>query len=176
MHKPLNKLLHNRFLIFLWGIIFGLSAPSFLFTPIKNFVFQQFIAADTNPKQQLTLPSNLISFVSPEGKQLLIESNSKEDYWYLSPQFVTQKSQSFCGVATMVMVLNALSITAPKAPEYYPFNVFTQDNFFNSKARSVIAPEIVSFMGITLEQLGKLLETYPVSVRLTSPRFEKRGF
>ena len=187
MTKLFNKLWRNPIAIFLLGAVVGLSIPSLVAKPIQNLIFQQFIATKNTFGKQLPLPSNLISLVSPEGKELLIQSKKQEDYWYLSPQFVTQKSQSFvlkswgsdggtpsvktpplsaCGVATMVMVLNALSIPAPVADEYYPFRVFTQDNFFNSKARSVIAPEIVSLRGIALEELKPLLESYPVKAQV----------
>lgn len=166
MTKLSNKLWRNPITVFLLGAVFGLSVPTLVVKPILNLVFRQFVATKNTSGKQLPLPSNLISLVSPEGQELLIQSKSKEDYWYLSSQFVTQKTQSFCGVATMVMVLNALSIPAPVADEYYPFHVFTQDNFFNSKARSVIAPEIVSLRGIALEELKPLLESYPVKVQV----------
>jgi len=61
------------------------------------------------------LPRNLIAFNWLKESSML-ESNPK-DYWNLSMQFVTQKNQAYCGVASIVMVLNALSIPAP---EYSP--------------------------------------------------------
>lgn len=57
-------------------------------------------------------------------------------------QFVTQNNQAYCGVASIVMVLNALSIPAPVAQEYSPYHVFTQDNFFNKEqTKKVLSPE-----------------------------------
>jgi hypothetical protein len=161
-----HKLLRHPLLVFVGGVIVGLGIPYLLVKPIESFIFKQLVSVETKSKQQLSLPNNLISLISSKGQKLLIESNSKEDYWHLSPQFLTQKSQSFCGVATMVMVLNAMKIPAPEASEHYPFHVFTQDNFFNSKARAVIAPEIVYFVGLTLEQIGQLLETYGVRAKV----------
>ncbi len=117
--------------------------------------------------QTLPLQPNLINFNSPEGERLLLKSKSKQDYWPLSIQFVTQNSQAYCGVASMVMVLNALAIRAPVDSRYQPYRVFTQENFFdNEKTRSVISPELVSRQGMTLDQLGQLLGSYPVKVQV----------
>ncbi len=112
--------------------------------------------------QTLPLPQNLINFNSAEGEKLLINSHALQDYFPLSMQFVTQKNQAYCGVASSIMVLNALPIPAPEAPEYGSYHLFTQDNFFNAQTQKVVAPEVVARKGMTLEQLGKLLETYAV--------------
>ena len=42
------------------------------------------------------------------GEHLLLQSKARRPYWNLSIQFLTQKTQAFCGVASIVMVLNAL--------------------------------------------------------------------
>ncbi len=115
--------------------------------------------------QTLPVPSNLIDFNSREGTQLLLNSNAREDYWPLSNQFVTQVSQSYCGVASMVMVLNSLKVPAPQDPRYSPYRVFTQEDFFNNEqTRKVLSPDVVMRQGMTLDQLGQLLATYSVDV------------
>jgi Phytochelatin synthase len=117
--------------------------------------------------QTLSLPRNLISFNSETGEQLLLQSKAREDFWALSTQYVTQNTQAYCGVASMVMVLNALSVPAPIAPEYTPYRVFTQANFFNNtQTRKILAPEVVARQGITLEQLGQLLGSYGVEAKV----------
>lgn len=116
--------------------------------------------------QTLQLPQNLINLNSGEGEKLLMDSKALQDYFPLSIQFVTQKNQAYCGVASSVMVLNALSIPAPEAPEYAPYHLFTQENFFNTLTQKVVTPEVVSRQGMTLEQLGKLLESYPVKAEV----------
>jgi hypothetical protein len=116
--------------------------------------------------QTLPIPKNLINFNSIEGENLLLESKARHAYFPLSMQFVTQKNQAYCGVASMVMVLNALNIPAPEAPEFGQYNVFTQDNIFTEKARTVITPEVVSRQGMTLEELGKFLASYPVKTQV----------
>lgn len=116
--------------------------------------------------QTLPLPQNLINFNSNEGEKLLIRSSALQDYFPLSIQFVTQKNQAYCGVASSVMVLNALGIPAPVAPEYGKFHLFTQDNFFNAQTQNVVTAEVVAQKGMTLDQLGKLLESYQVKAEV----------
>ena len=64
------------------------------------------------------------------------------------------------------MVLNSLSIPAPEAPEYGSFHLFTQDNFFNAQTQKVVGSEFVARRGMTLAQLGRLLESYPVKAEV----------
>jgi hypothetical protein len=117
--------------------------------------------------QTLALPDDLIAFNSPQGEELLLESDAKDDFWNLSMQFVTQVNQAYCGVASMVMVLNSLGIPAPEAPQYAPYHVFTQENFFDNPAtRQVLSPEMVAQQGMTLDELAGLLSSYSVEVQV----------
>ncbi|MBW4635541.1 MAG: phytochelatin synthase family protein [Iphinoe sp. HA4291-MV1] len=135
--------------------------------PLKALIISAFVAGGSVFAQTLTLPKNLIAFNSPEGEKLLFESQSREDFFPLSMQFITQNNQAYCGVASIVMVLNSLQIPAPEVPQYSPYRVFTQENFFNNEAtRKVLAPEIVSRMGMTLDQIGQLLASYGVKVKV----------
>jgi hypothetical protein len=77
-------------------------------------------------------------------------------------QFVTQKNQTFCGVATLVMVLNALDVPAPATPEIEPFRTFTQDNVLNEKTEKILPQEILAKQGMTLDQIGQFLGAYAV--------------
>jgi hypothetical protein len=135
--------------------------------PLKALIVGACLAGGSVFAQTLTLPQNLIAFNSPEGEKLFVESQSREDFFPLSMQFVTQNNQAYCGVASIVMVLNGLQISAPEAPQYSPYRVFTQENFFNNEAtRKVLAPEVVSRMGMTLEQIGQLLGSYNVKPKV----------
>ncbi|MBW4689808.1 MAG: phytochelatin synthase family protein [Komarekiella atlantica HA4396-MV6] len=125
------------------------------------------ISSETVLSQTLSLSPNLIGFNSDEGEKLLVDSKSREDFFPLSMQFITQNNQAYCGVASIVMVLNGLQIPAPEAPQYKPYRVFTQENFFSNEAtKKVLAPEVVSRQGMTLEQLGGLLASYGVKVNV----------
>ena len=59
--------------------------------------------ADTLP-----LPDNLTGFSTRDGEVYFGESDAREAYFPLADNFLTQKTQSYCGVASIVMVLNAL--------------------------------------------------------------------
>ena len=102
------------------------------------------------------LPPELVPFDSEEGRTLLLESKFNRDYFTLSTQFLTQRSQSFCGVASSVMVLNSLPIAAPEVPELKPFRAFTQSNVF-APGLGPLNADFVSKGGLTLEQVGALL-------------------
>lgn len=135
--------------------------------PIRALILGLFATSGSVLAQTLSLPSTLINFNSNQGEELLFESRARQDYLPLSIQFVTQNNQAYCGVASIVMVLNALSIPAPIASEYSPYRVFTQEDFFNNEpTRKVLAPEVVTRQGMTLDQLGQLLATYPVQVKV----------
>lgn len=130
--------------------------------PLQAVIVGLFLGSGGLLAQTLPVPRNLINFNSAEGEELLIETPVRQDYFPLSIQFITQKNQAYCGVASIVMVLNALSIPAPEAPEFGKYQVFTQDNLFNERTQQVIASEVVARQGLTLEQIGKVLEAYPV--------------
>lgn len=59
------------------------------------------------------LPDSAIAFSSPEGRQIFTEALAEgcmEGYFALAEQFHTQAEPAFCGLSTLVVVLNALSI------------------------------------------------------------------
>lgn len=107
--------------------------------------------------QNLELPPNLISINSDIGKELLTGSLAKADYYPLLKHFVTQSNQAYCGVASMVMVINA----------FYNSPVLTQDSFFdNEKTSKVSYANKIRWRGMNLDTLGKLLESYDVKVKV----------
>jgi Phytochelatin synthase len=117
--------------------------------------------------QPLPTSPQLIPFNSSEGEQLLIDSQARQDYFRLSNQFVTQINQAYCGVASSVMVLNALEISAPESPQTKPFRAFTQENFFNrEETKQVISADLVAKRGMTLAQLGGLLTSHGAKVNV----------
>ena len=131
------------------------------------FILGICIAGGSVFAQNLPQTENLISFNTDEGKNLLFKSKSTEDFFPLSMQFVTQDNRAYCGVASIVMVLNSLGIPAPESPRYKPYRLFTQDNFFsNQDAVKVISPEVVSRQGMTLQELGSLLSSYQVKTKV----------
>jgi Phytochelatin synthase len=112
--------------------------------------------------ETLPLAPDLVSLTSDAGEHLLEASTMKQPYLPLTVQFVTQKSQVYCGVASMVMVLNALGVPAPTTPEYAPFHFFTQENILNEATEHIIPQAAIAKNGMNLDQLSALLTTYGV--------------
>ena len=116
--------------------------------------------------ETLPLPANLIGAASDAGETLLVEADSREAYFPLAINFVTQKNQAFCGVASSVMVLNAIGVPAPPVPEFDPYTTFTQDNLLDARSEKVIPVETIKEQGMTLDELGGLLALQPVEVEV----------
>jgi hypothetical protein len=116
--------------------------------------------------QTLPLPQNLINLNSTAGAALLHDSEAVQSYWPLSIQFVTQKNQAFCGVASIVMVLNALGMSAPTTPEFEPYRTFTQENVFTPATEKVLPQETLLKLGMALDQIGDFISTYGVKAEV----------
>lgn len=110
---------------------------------------------------QLSLPSDLIALDSSRG-QSIIRHHLNKHFWKLNNEFLTQKTQTYCGVASIVMVLNALGIDGPNDPIYAPYRPFTQDNFFSVADTSFISLSVLAREGMTLDQAASLLKSLPV--------------
>ncbi|HEY3719139.1 MAG TPA: phytochelatin synthase family protein [Roseiarcus sp.] len=118
-------------------------------------------AADTLP-----LTEKLVDLRSPRGEAFLLEAHALEAYFPISVVFETQKTQAYCGVASMVMVLNALRAPAPPSPEYQPYRIFTQDNLLDDKSDAIRPRDLLAHRGMTLDQLGQILALHPLTVEV----------
>ena len=114
----------------------------------------------------LALPDNLAGFSTHDGEAYFAESDAREAYFPLASNFLTQKTQAYCGVASIVMVLNALGVPAPPVPEYAPYRTFTQDNVLNEQTEAVLPREVLARQGMTLDQIGGILGTEPVKAEV----------
>ena len=126
--------------------------------------------ANCGTTQTQSQTGELIVLDSEVGEQLLFTSQARRDYLPLSFEFVTQDNLAYCGVASIVMVLNALDIEAPVSPNhnipgFVSYKFFTQENVFeNESTHDVIKPEVVAKQGMTLQELAGLFKSYPVAV------------
>lgn len=112
-----------------------------------------------------TQPSaRLIDFHSDRGEQLLFESEARKAYFPLASHFVTQDNRSYCGVASMTMVLNAMDLSAPEVPELAPYRTFTQNNVLDARTEEVLPRATIRGQGMSLNQLAAMLATKPVAV------------
>jgi hypothetical protein len=131
---------------------------------IAAFVF--LLGAAGLRAQTLALPSALVDLQSPQGEAYLLESSAHEAYFSLASAFVTQKTQAYCGVASMVMVLNASQVPAPTTPEYAPYHTFTQDNFLDERTDAILPRATLARQGMTMEQFAAILALQPLAVDL----------
>jgi Phytochelatin synthase len=114
--------------------------------------------------ETLPLPQSLIGAATDQGEALFLDADAREAYFPLASNFVTQQNQAFCGVASMVMVFNALQLPAPAVPAFDPYRTFTQDNVLSAQTEAVLPVEVIKKQGITLDQLGGLLAVQSVTV------------
>jgi hypothetical protein len=129
-------------------------------------VLLSLVLASASHAETLPLPPNLVGAATPAGETYFLEAEARAAYFPLADNFVTQKNQAFCGVASSVMVLNALQLPAPAVPEYDPYRTFTQDNVFSAATEAVIPADTIREMGMTLDQLGAFIATQPVTVEV----------
>ncbi|MBT9584393.1 phytochelatin synthase family protein [bacterium] len=120
--------------------------------------------------QRLPLPATSIGLDSPAGQKLLLESDTKADYWPLSIQYQTQQDPSSCGPASSVMILNALALPSPVSKIHQPFHQFDQDNFFSPAAEKVLSRTTLRRQGATLNELAGMLSSWGAEVQVCHAR------
>jgi hypothetical protein len=129
----------------------SISLAGFLTVSVGGILYFGF---QRPPYQPRPLPEGLTAIDSAKGQQLLAQSQFKADYQELEENFVSQARRAFCGVASAVMVVNALRDLHP------PVN---QSTFFTEPVRSVRSPLVVTFTGMNLAQLDGLLDARQVN-------------
>ena len=136
----------------------------------------------------------LVNWNSEIGKKRLSDSKYNNDFFQLAHHFQPQSNPLYCGIATSVMVLNALRVgmipsqepLEVKKPKVWGggkilYPLYSQLTFLNAetdkiKSRDIIRLENVTpenekradvfDPGLTLAQLKNILETYQVKVSL----------
>lgn len=93
--------------------------PIDLIEIIKPKVIEKQIRSDVSVKQfyRRSLPETCISFCSKQGQEIFKEalvSGHMECYFKLAAQFRTQDEPAYCGLSTLVMVLNSLEVDPGK--------------------------------------------------------------
>lgn len=115
---------------------------------------------------RLPVPESQIALDTPEGQALLRGAEAAADYGPLSVHFVTQETGTYCGPASLAMVLNASGIARPALGNGEPFALFDQRNVFSPAARAVKDPKAVRKDGLTLAQLGAVLEAHGAETQI----------
>ncbi len=112
--------------------------------------------------QATTVSQSLLPLAEPAGQSLLGRAGARVDYGPLIQWFETQGNLAYCGVASAVMVLNSLGVSAPPAPGYGAYRFWTQGNAFTIPgSRGFVRPEVVAREGMTLAQLQGWLAGHP---------------
>lgn len=133
----------------------------FLFTQVVEGKSSRSEFLNFNFIQEEGLPERWDSL---EGISRLQTSNAKENFWSLLRFYESQIRPTYCGVATAVIALNALSIEAPRSKFLGKYRMFTQEEFFSDNVLTVIERNDVERRGMSLEDLTTVLKTFPIKV------------
>jgi hypothetical protein len=121
--------------------------------------FMAIVLVSTRPAsaQPAGQPEAPVYFLTADSAGWL-ESAEKQDFLPLMAHFVSEDQATWCGIASAVMALNALGVSRPTAPQWYPYDYWDQRNIFSDKVlENVDTVSGVNGDGITLEQLETLL-------------------
>jgi len=103
----------------------------------------------------------LVELASTEGALRLKESEFSGAFFRLIRYFNPQKNLAYCGVASSIMVLNALPVPKPQGGPHGTYPFYTQENYFSPEASAIKAPEKVAKEGMSLTELTDILNAHP---------------
>ena len=107
------------------GLLFLLRNQMSNEAPVMKYSFH---------RRELPCPP-AISFSSPEGRSIFMNaltSGGGESYYDLISHFVTQGKPAFCGLSTLVIVLNALNIDPRRSWRGSPWRYFDEEVSYSS--------------------------------------------
>lgn len=116
------------------------------------------------------LPDNLVALNSPVGRRWLIEAMTRESaapYIILTEHFCNQSDPAFCGVTTLLIVLNALAID-PMVRWKGGWRYFGDEDVLLSNC--CLSAEYVRRVGVTMEQLKQMAVCHGLQVQMERPR------
>lgn len=147
-----------------------------------EFVYGAFKASSFSDKGEIVL----LAWNSPEGKKRLSSSRFANSFFHLANFFQPQTNPLYCGVATAVMMLNALkqphsrtvaqpAISIPGTDgQTIAFPTFAQSTFLCDRTESIKPRAVIEYRekdsngiyrpGLGLMDLKGLLETYGAKV------------
>ena len=135
--------------------------------PIDNgFACVTYLVEEHPEDPTPALPTSLVDVRGPEGQARLRACTDCVNYPDIAAKFMSQVTQSFCGVASSAIVLNASDAGRPQRPvtaPYEPYPFYTQCNLFNPEAERGLPIEQVLHEGATLAQIRFLLEQQPTA-------------
>ena len=150
----------------------SLSKRVFLFTSLSLFaLFLTTGCFHSNNKQP---PRDNVTLASAQGQTYLdtLQTN-KTPFLTLSRYFVTQQNLAYCGVASSVMVLNALITDPnqrPKESRHKSYRYFTQDNIFSFASKQLEQNQVdqdrIQHHGMTLSTLANMIRSYNLNTQI----------
>lgn len=117
----------------------------------------------------------LVYWDAPPGRTLHARISADADYWQLIPNFAVQSTQTYCSVASAITVLNSMPINKPVDPAYTPYAYFTQNNFFTPEVNKVISAQTVLEIGMTREEMVRVLTAEGVHATTIAGNAIKEG-
>ena len=112
------------------------------------------------------LPSSLIALDSKLGRQYLMEclsSSSAESYWALSQHFTNQSDPAYCGITSLITVLNSMGVD-PQVRWRGGWRFYGNEDTLLD--RCCISKERVQRIGIDMEDFSRLATCQGLRVSL----------
>merc|ERR1712038_2039556 len=120
------------------------------------------------------MPESLIQFSSPEGRKIFKESlahGSSEAFFPLSEQFLSQSEPAYCGVTSLVMILNAMGID-PKVRWKSGWRWYSDEMILDT---CCIDAERVKRAGILMEEFQSLARCQGLGIDMKRPLINGYG-
>lgn len=112
----------------------------------------------------------IIPLSSQAGIAIFSQSNH-QNYWRLAQYYITQDNLSFCGIASIVMVLNAANIPAPKVFPTEKYRLFTQENLFSfDGVNALLDQDDTAWAGMSFRNVRQALQLFPLNVNVIYAR------
>lgn len=141
---------------------------------------------------------SIVNWAKPEAQQRLQNNPYSKLFFHLAPFYQPQMNPLYCGVASAVIVLNALhqpfdyapansmlNVKVPGTEEIILFSAFSQTNLLSDTTQNVKPKAVVEYRekndqgmyrpGLSLLELKGILQSYGAEVKEIFPAFEKKS-
>jgi glutathione gamma-glutamylcysteinyltransferase len=115
------------------------------------------------------LPDDLIALSSPQGRSMLLhalQNHTAESYWSLMEHFTNQSDPAYCGVTTLLIVLNSMSVD-PNIRWRGGWRYYGDEDVLLE--RCCISHERIRRAGITLQEFARLAKCQGLEVATKQP-------
>ena len=175
----------TRLLVAIFGLILAEIACS---SSAEDWSYGRFRTSQFAPSSKV----ELIAWNTPAGRERLMWSQYKNDYFQLAHNFQPQINPLYCGIASSVIVLNSMRLATNGVPSQKAIEVkvpealgggrldypsYSQLTFLGEKTDSIKSRAVVELKnqngpktkldpGLTLQDLHDVLEAYGTRVQL----------